>query len=157
LNICFSHCFTADGVYFRVQNYPSSTCLYYREYNGVDLVRKDECYNDGKYYWIWTNYGQLLNLNSLECMTDDHVTKRGTHYVILKKCDKSNQKQVWICETHNENYMKLKQSDRYMYYGYNGNYVTTKRVHWQSALKLRRFGTTQDVCSQGSLIVNFIT
>jgi hypothetical protein len=154
----FSHCFTADEAYFRVQNYPSSTCLYYKDYNGVDFVRKDECYNNREYYWIWTNYGQLLNSKSLECMTDDHITKSGTHYVILKKCNKSNQKQAWGCETiHNETYIQPKQSDRYMYYGHNWNYVTTKSIHWLYALKLRRFYTPEDVCAQGSLIVNLIT
>jgi hypothetical protein len=76
----------------------------------------------------------------------------------MKKCDESNQKQAWRCETiHKEKYIQPKQSGRYMYDGDYGNYVTTKTIHWQSALKLRRFGTTQDVCSQGSLIVNFIT
>ena len=157
--IFFFHFFTANGAYFLVQNYPSHRCLYYRDSNRVDLVRKGKCnHNYGKYYWIWTNNGQLLNWNSLKCMTNDHTTADNIHFVTMKKCDESNQKQAWRCETiHKEKYIQPKQSGRYMYDGDYGNYVTTKTIHWQSALKLRRFGTTQDVCSQGSLIVNFIT
>ena len=153
----FLYCFTAKEAYFRIQNYPYETCLYYGDINGIGFVRKDTCYDNSKYYWLWTNNGQLLNWESLKCMTDDYVTPRGTHFVVMKKCDNSNLKQLWKCERiHQNNYITLKQSHRYLCYGEYRNYVTAGHSHWLWArVWWTRYGSKQDVCSQGNLILNF--
>ena len=141
--------FTVDKAYFLVENNPHQVCLYCEE----KFVHASTCSHDNRqYYWIWTNNGQLLNWESLKCMTDDYVTHDDTHFVVMKKCDRNNLKQSWKCESHaNNHYIKQILSDRYMFYGEYGGYVTTKHIHWSAAKLWARFDSTQDICSQGSL------
>ena len=141
---------TSDEAYFLIENYPHQICLYYEVYNKTGFVYEGTCsYDNLKSYWIWTNNGRLLNWKSLKCMTDDYVTEQKMHFVVMKKCDKSNLKQLWKCERINQNnYIKSKQSDRYLRDGEHGDYVTAGHIHWDVAQTWRRYGSTQDVCSQ---------
>ena len=152
----FLYCFIAKEAYFRIQNDPYEKCFYYGDINGIGFVRRGICYDNSKYHWLWTNNEQLLNWESLKCMADDFVTPRDTHFVVMKKCDNSNLKQLWKCERINQNYhFELKQSHRYLYYGEYQNYVTTRHIDWfRERVRWTRYGSKQDVCSQGNLILN---
>ena len=142
--------YATTEAYFLVQNYPNERCLNYKDNNRVDFVRKGTCYDNSKYYWIWTNNRQLLNRKSLKCMTDNHVTADKIHFIVMKKCDLSNTKQLWKCERiHGGNYIKTTQSDRFLRFG--GKYqtfATAGHIHWQESQTWARYGSKQDVCSQ---------
>ncbi len=132
LYIFFFHYLTADEDYFLLENYNDKLCLYQKPKGKKTFVFKDATcsYDDGNSRWIWTNYGQLLNWKTLECMTDDR-------FVTMKKCDRHNQKQLWECVNRN--------------YGKFSKYVRTRKTHLSTAQKWVRHGSGNNVCSQGNL------
>jgi hypothetical protein len=81
-------------------------------------------------------------------MTDDFYSTY--HYVTMKKCNRTDQKQFWDCERKNNNELiRQTQSGRYMHYGEYGEYVTTRNI---SSDVWARFGSGKQVCSQGNQI-----
>ena len=94
--------------------------------------------------WIWSNFGQLVNWKTLECMA-------GEKPISMKKCDISDRKQLWKCVGKD---IVQTQSGRYMYY---------RRYHWQDdasvttqtkpsfATKWKRY-SKKNVCSQGKIL-----
>jgi hypothetical protein len=79
-------------------------------------------------------------------MTDDYRT----NYVLMKKCDRNNQKQLWKCVGDKKYNIVQLQSGRYMYNG-NNKYVTTKATS-SDLTKWMRYTTKKDVCSQGEIL-----
>lgn len=151
---CFFHCFTAyeDSFLLHKNNY--EFCLYQYPYNTKYTfvqVGATCSYDNLDYLWIWTNFGQLLNWATLECMTDDYHTRQNQHFVTTEKCDRNNQKQLWECVGNKKYKIKQTQSGRRMYYGEHSQYVTTKDTYWYNELKWMRFGSKKDVCSEGTV------
>ena len=153
----FFHCLTAGEDYFLLQRVGlrHKRCLYQTSTKrGTFVFVSTTCsYDNENSLWIWTNNGQLLNWKTLECMTDDLLFQQ-KHFVTMKKCDRHNRKQLWECVSHNNDYIKRTESGRYMYYGGYFDYVTTRDTHWSVARKWMRRGSRNNVCSQGSLILN---
>ena len=78
-----------------------------------------------------------------------------THFVRMKKCNRTDRKQLWECERKNNNELiRQTQSGRYMYYGEHGEYVTTSSINWDVAPQWARFLSGKLVCSEGNPIVN---
>ena len=145
----FFYCITAYEDSFLMQN---NLCLYQKFYSTKEtFVLAGTCrYDNWDYRWIWTNFGQLFNWQTLECMTGDlHARSDYKYYVTINKCDRNNQRQLWECVDES---IKHTQSGRYMYYGEHSGYVTTTK-YWLYASKSTRFGSKKDVCSQGSQIL----
>lgn len=108
---------------------------------------------NSNFRWLWTNFGQILHWETLECMTDDDYYGQPYNYVILKKCDSNNQKQGWECAGYKKRYIRQPMSNhshRYLEYGQYHDYVTT-RASWHGIAQWRRYDTQKDVCSQGNL------
>ena len=128
-------------------------CLYQATSTGNNkfvLLSKNKCdEKESNFSWMWTNFGQILHWETLECITDDYYG--GLYYfVILKKCDRNNQKQGWKCVGDKKRYIRQPMSYRYLKYGQFYNYVTT-RITWPGLAQWRRYDTEKDVCSQGNL------
>ena len=69
----------------------------------------------------------------------------------MRKCDKSDPKQLWKCEKSNqENYIKLVQSGKYLHHGDLGTHYVTAKPDDRS-LTWARYGSKQDLCSKGNL------
>jgi hypothetical protein len=152
LVIHFFHCFTAYEDSFLMQH---NLCLYQKFYNTKEtFVLAGTCsYDNWDYRWIWTNFGQLFNWQTFECMAGDlHARNNYKYYVTMNKCDKNNQRQLWECVDER---IKQTQSGRYMCHGEHSGYVTTKKYYWGYRSKWTRFGSKKDVCSQGSQILKF--
>ncbi|CAB4045051.1 Hypothetical predicted protein, partial [Paramuricea clavata] len=120
--------------------------MLYTKYTFV-LAGETCSYDNWDYRWIWTNFGQLLNWETLECMTDDYQYQY-KYLVTMKKCDKNNQKQLWECVGNKKYNIKQTQSGRHMYYGEHLQYVTTKNTYSYYDKKWTRFGSEKHVCSQ---------
>ncbi|CAB4045930.1 Hypothetical predicted protein, partial [Paramuricea clavata] len=115
-------------------------CL--KPYNTFVLAGDTCSYDSWDYRWIWTNFGQLLNWKTLECMADDYyVPDDNKYFVTMTKCDRNSQRQLWEC-VHER--IKQTLSRRYLYYGEHYRYVTTKNKYWFSAPKWTRFGSKKD-------------
>ena len=86
-------------------------------------------------------------------MTVKYTTVESKHFIVTSKCDKTNPKQLWKCERNNKkNYIKLVQSGRYLHNDRKfGKYVTAEPIPWSMAKTWTRYGSKQDVCSQGNL------
>ena len=148
----YFYCFTAYEATFLVQHNLTGNCLYQATRAGFKfiLLSKPECdEKNSNFRWMWTNFGQILHWETLECMTDDY---RGLlyHYVILKKCNRNNQKQGWECAGEKKGHIRQPSSYRYLEYGQYHDYVTT-RISWLGVAQWRRYDTQKDVCSQGNL------
>ena len=152
-NLLLFHIFTAYEASFLVQNNVSKSCIYkkFLEHSTFVLESSILCNDKNRdSRWIWTNFGQILNWETLECMTDD-FTGGGRHYPTMKKCDKStDQKQLWECVGDKKYDIIQSLSRRYMYYGEVTQFVTTKNTQPSDNTKWQRFGSEKDVCSQGS-------
>ena len=103
ISFFFFHCVTAYEDSFLLEDYTvtntvftktHTTRLSWRALHVVTIYNWD-------YRWIWTNFEQLLNWQTLECMTDDYyqyyVPGNDKYFVTMKKCDRNNQKQLWEC------------------------------------------------------------
>ncbi|XP_028410778.1 uncharacterized protein LOC114533460 [Dendronephthya gigantea] len=122
-----------------------SKCIYQRPYKYYTFVRNDICNNNNSNYrWIWTSHGQLLNWATLECATDDFYSKEKNYHLIMKRCDRGNQKQLWKC-VGEKKYDMQSMTGRYIYYGY----FTLMGKNQTQKTELKRFGSQNDVCSQG--------
>ena len=132
--------FSAFEVSFLLQN-SQNLCFYQNLYVvGTPIQGGFVC--SKKYWnflWIWTNHRQLLNWQTLECMTEQNLGQR----LRMKKCDINDRKQLWECVGND---IVQRQSGRYMY-GY-GLHVTTTTTS-SDATKWKRYGTKENVCSQG--------
>ena len=149
----FFCCLTADEDYFLLQSVRHKRCLYQTSTKwGTFVFVSTTCSHDNENFrWIWTNYGQLLNWKTLECMTDDFLSQQNQHFVTMKKCDRNNQKQLWQCVEDSNYYVRQTRSGRYLY---SGEYVTTRNIEWSVAPIWKRFRSGKDVCSQGSFFLN---
>ena len=149
------HFFTAYEATFRLQHINlTENCLYQQTRNTFKFVLRSDSKCDEKernFRWLWTNFGQLLHWETLQCMTDDYRVTNGHDYVVLKKCD-TNEKQSWECAGDDKKYIHRheKQTLRYMGYGEFYDYVTVSNA-WPSVAQWRRYGTRKEVCSQGKL------
>ncbi|CAB3988118.1 Hypothetical predicted protein [Paramuricea clavata] len=136
---------------FLVQNNLSKSCTYQKFLDHTTFVLESSILCNDKNRdsrWIWTNFGQILNWETLECMTDDFIGG-GRHYPTMKKCDKStDQKQLWECVGDKKYDIIQSLSRRYMYYGEVTQFVTTKNTQPSNKTKWKRFGSEKDVCSQ---------
>ena len=148
----FFCCLTADEDYFLLQSVRHKRCLYQTSTKwGTFVFVSTTCSHDNENSrWIWTNYGQLLNWKTLECMTDG-LLFRQEHLVTMKKCDRRNQKQLWECVGDKKYNIRQTQSRKDLYFGEHRQYVTTS---WSTARKWVRHGSNKDFCSKGSLILN---
>ena len=137
-----------------MQHSLAGNCLYQATSTGNNkfiLLSKDKCdEKKSNFSWMWTNFGQILHWETLECMTDDYYYGLLYHYVILKKCDRNNQKQGWECVGDKKRYIRQPSSYRYLEHGQYHDYVTT-RISWHKVAQWRRYDTGEDVCSQGNL------
>ena len=141
--------FTAYEATFLLQHYLSGYCLYQLTSTGNNkfvLLKKTKCDDKNRNFrWLLTIFGQLLHWETLECMTDDYYSSY--YFVVLRKCDRNNQKQSWECVSL---YIRQRKSYRHLDYGEFHDYVTTK-IAWPGAAKWRRYDTQESVRSQGNL------
>ena len=135
-----------------MQNYPHEQCLSNVRYGELTYVGvRDVCgYAFWNSRWIWTNFAQLLNWNTLKCMTETYDLGN-THFVLLKECEKDNDLQHWECVGNNKYNIIQKKSGRYMNYGDHYHFVTmnnTQNVEWI------RYGkpSASAVCAEGNQI-----
>ena len=152
MSLSFLNSFTAYEASFLVQNNNEKQCIYHGK---TTFVRRySTCIKKtGNSRWMWTNYGQFLNWQTLECMTDDYYTPDiKTHFATMTKCDRHDQKQLWECEGDKKYNIKQTQSGRTLYYGEYYNYLTTKDTTHTTPTTWTRLGSEKDVCSQGSLL-----
>ena len=136
-----------------MQNNNEKQCIY--QYVHGNRVRRNSTCDEknGNSRWMWTNYGQLLNWQTLECMTDDLYSWLSKKYFpTLEKCDGNNRKQLWECVGEKKYNIKQKQSGRYLSYGEYYTYVTTKGTTQMEATIWTRLGSGKDVCSQGEIL-----
>ena len=136
-----------------MQNNKEKRCIYQYPYSKkTTFVRRySTCVEkNGNSSWMWTNYGQLLNWQTLECMRDDYITP-DRYFPTMEKCDRNDKKQLWECVSDKKYNIKQIQSGRYLYYGEYSSYVTTKYTTYTTATIWTRFGSEKDVCSQGRL------
>ncbi len=154
LHCHYPYFFTAYEASFLMQNNKEKRCIYQYPYDTkTTFVRRySTCVEKNENSrWIWTNYGQLLNWQTLECMTDDYyATSAFKYFATMKKCDRNNQKQLWECVGVKKYNIKQTQSGRYLRYGGYSSYVTTKYTVW-ARTTWTRLGSEKDVCSQGRL------
>ena len=101
--------------------------------------------------WIWTNFEQILNWKTLECMTDDYLSSGGDNFVTIKKCDPNDGLQRWICVGDTKYNIIQTQSGRYLNYGDFGNYVTTNKGDSKKWTRRDTTGKQKDVCAKGSV------
>ena len=148
--------FTAYEATFLLQHNFTRYCLYQQVSTGNNkfvLLKKTKCDdNNRNFHWLLTNFGQLLHWETLECMTDDYYTST-YYFVVLRKCDRNNQKQLWECSGLNKKDIRQTKSNRYLDYGEFDDYVTTK-ISWPGVAKWRRYDTRESVCSQGNLKIS---
>ena len=153
--------FTAYEATFLMQNNNERRCIYQHPVPKNPIIvyirRNSTCDdNNGDSRWMWTKYGQLLNWQTLECMTDDPLSPQSPYIPGMKKCDRNNTKQLWECVGEKKYNIKQTQSGRYLYYGEYHTYVTTKATTQMKATIWTRLGSEKDVCSQGTLIFKLI-
>ena len=149
----FFRCFTAYEATFLLQQVGTENCLYQETVQKLlgtlkFVFRSDQVKCDEKYknlHWIRTNFRQLLHWETLECMTDYYTFPY--YYVVLKKCDRNNQKQSWECVGDKKRNIRNTNSFRKLYYGQYYDYVTTSSF-WLE--KWTRHDTQKDVCSQSN-------
>ncbi len=157
--IIFLIFFTAYEASFLVQNNNEKQCIYQYWYSKkTTFVRRNStCVEkNGNSRWMWTNHGQLLNWQTLECMRDDYITI-DLIFPTMKKCDRYDQKQLWECVGDKKyNIKQTHESGRYLYYGEYERYVTTNYTTQTTATTWTRLGSEKDVCSQGSLVFKLI-
>ena len=150
-------CFTAYEATFFLQHDSRRQCLYQarRLATGGYLKFVVRSYGncDGEssnFRWLWTKYGQLLHWETLECMSDDYPT-RYYNYIVLKECGRNN-KQRWKCGEQNKKYIQLLinpyQDTVYLDYGHD-DFVTIRYARDYPA-QWTRYGTQENVCSQGN-------
>ncbi len=72
----------------------------------------------------------------------------------MKKCDRHNKQQSWECVSYDKYYIKQTESGRFMYFVERRRYVTAIYTHKSMARLWMRHGSGNNVCSQGSLILN---
>jgi hypothetical protein len=150
LYISFFHCFAAYEDSFLLQHNFRKLCI--KPYNTFVRAGATCSYDNWDYRWIWTNFGQLLNWKTLECMTDERSNNK--YFVTMKKCNRKNQRQLWKCvgERIKQTWPHWLGRSMYIYYVHGYLYVGTTK-YWRSASKWTRFGSQKNVCSQGSQIL----
>ena len=122
-----------------------------RKWNTTFVRTPRSCDDDTKSYrWIWTNFAQILNWETLGCMTDDYHSVGGDNFVTIKKCDPNDGLQRWICVGDEKYNIIQTQSGRYLNYGDFQNYVTTNKRDSEKWTR-RGTGTQKDVCAKGSI------
>ncbi|CAB4031177.1 Hypothetical predicted protein [Paramuricea clavata] len=134
---------------FLIQNNLDKSCIYQKFLDYSAFVIGSPTCNAKNWdsRWMWTNFGQLLNWKTLECMTDDFISDKYQYFPVMRKCNRNNQRQLWECVGDKKyNIMQLL-SRRYMYYGEVVHFVTTKKIQSYET-KWRRFDSKKDVCSQ---------
>ena len=82
----------------------------------------------------------------------DGVYYHDYNRIILKECDRNNQKQKWKCTGRNKKYIQLLKRDVYMDYGDN-EYVAIRYERTETA-QWTRYNTHKDVCSKGNLKIS---
>lgn len=101
-------------------------------------------------HWIWTEYNQLLNVDTLKCLQQSTTRYWWNtdyyYYLILGNCVTTDIKQTWDC---NNIYFRLPHNYRYMSYGvYSsytlaGPYSSSLYITWQ-----RRYQSGATLCSK---------
>ena len=106
--------------------------------------------------WLWTKHGQLLNLDNWQCITAAwKVHKRNYYFLSLTKCLGNNKNQVWNCQQNDPYYIWQQQSRGYLHYG-NFYYYITSYQEKSKALKWKRYGSNQTLCSEGNIVKTII-
>ena len=97
--------------------------------------------------WLWTKNGQLFNLDKLKCITVGWKI-RNYYILLLEQCNSNGKRQVWKCDRNDSYYVWQEHSKGYLHYGDHGNYVSS-HVNRNTALKWKRRGSNQTLCSEG--------
>ena len=158
--ISFEIYFTANSSNsFSVQNIGSMRCVM-QKWNSTlstHFIKKTTCESDAIKFpyqrWIWTQYNQLMHVNSLRCLQpcrskcSIYISRKYYWRLQLATCNSTKTtNQLWQCTM--ENSFRLKTSKLYMDLDSSEDYIYANNS--SKGIKWRRFNSTnENLCSKG--------